>query len=116
MTRTEMIREIANQANCSKRLVRKKLFELSARTKKDHIFRRFNFNQAFLNKATNWRDHDKLIDSWRSGDKSENPWKTPNLFEVTFFPSGCVVLLYTQCFDDDGYHYVDYCGTRLYNY
>ena len=116
MTRTEMIREIANQANCSKRLVRKKLFQLSARFKKDR-YKRLRFNQAFLDKNTEWLDRQELHDKWKNGlIDSQTFWRMPNTFEVAFFPSGCVVLFTVEAIDTDGYRHTDTCGARLYNF
>lgn len=119
MTRTEMITEIAKQAHCSKRLVRKKLFQLLTRFKKNDYqsYKRLKFKQSFLNRNTDWHDwyewRDKcdngLIDNWTF-------WRTPNVFEVAFFSSGCVVLFRVEEVYDDGYQNIGTCGARLYNY
>lgn len=116
MNRTEMIHEIAKQSGCSKRLVRKKLFQLSAKFKKD-CYKHLRFNQAFLDKNTEWLDRQDLHDKWKNGlIDSETFWKMSNTFEVAFFPSGCTVFFTVEAVCDDGYHDTDYCGARLYNY
>lgn len=121
MTRKEMIEAIAEQAGCSKRLVRKKLFELSARFKRDKRYKNLRFNQAFLDKTTNWRDWHEVHAAWNKGELGEReiPWTMPNLFEVAYFPSGCNVMLRIESWyeeDNEVFQDVDWCGTRLYNF
>lgn len=121
MTRKEMIESIAEQAGCSKRLVRKKLFELSAKFKRDKRYKNLRFNQAFLDKTTNWRDWNEVHDSWKKGelDDGYTPWRIPNLFEVAYFPTGCSVLFRVEVFDEEEhwlFPLIDYCGTRLYSF
>lgn len=116
MNRKEMIESIAKQANCSKRLVRKKLFELSARfrrSRKDILF-----NQAFLEKSTDWKDFYELHDEWIKNDKkSEAPFRISNQFEVIYFPTGCNVMFRVdEIYDGEIWEASGQCGTRLYNY
>lgn len=103
MTRKEMIAEIARDACCSKRLVRKKLFARYIELKKTHPD--ILFYKAFMNKDTDWRN-------WRRRED----WRTPNLFEVCFFPSGCVVLFHNveRLYDGEIEH--SDCGVRLYSW
>ena len=116
MIRSEMIREIAKQANCSKRLVRKRLFQLSAKFKNDRN-RYLKFNQAFLDKGTEWCDYQVLHEKCKNNlINNMTFWRTPNVFEVVFFPSGCVVLFRVEAIDEDGYRDIDTCGCRLYSF
>lgn len=119
MNRTEMIREIAKQAGCSKRLVRKRLFQLSTRFKKERYYKRYKFNEAFFDKNTDWKDVEKLRKDVKNGVIGNSDfWRIANRFEVAFFPSGCVVLFWVDSFyeDEPDYIDVDSCGARLYNY
>ncbi len=114
MTRKEMIEEIAKQAGCSKRLVRKKLFSRSAELKRRH--KEYKFNEAFLNPATNWLDKNELEEAWRNGNREVCPWRIPNTFEVIFLPSGCVVLFAVERICSDGFMTISDIGTRLYTW
>lgn len=113
MTRKEMIERIAEEAGCSKRLVRKKLFKYASELK-GHYWRS-EFTRAFLNKNTEWRDFYDVRDAWKKGDKSLNPWRTVNTFEVCHFVSGFVVLFKVKRVIQD-YETVDTIGTRLYSF
>ena len=112
--RKEMIAEIARQAGCSKRLVRKKLFSRSAELKRRH--RDIKFNDVFLNSTTNWLDENVLKQKWREGDRNVSPYQTPNTFDVSFFPSGCVVLFAVKHIYEDGFQDIRTVGTRLYSF
>jgi len=114
MTRKEMIEEIAKQAGCSKRLVRKKLFRRSAELKR--CYRDIKFNEAFLNPSTNWLDKEELEKAWKNGDRNIRPWGTPFTFDVVFLPSGCIVLLKVERVCSDGYRTTDSIGARLYSW
>lgn len=114
MNRKEMIEEIAKQSGCTKRLVRKKLFSRSAEFK--HRYKQYRFNDAFLNRATNWLDKNELERAWRNGDREIRPWETPNTFEVIFLPSGCVVLFAIEHICSDGFVATDEIGARLYSW
>ena len=104
MTRKQMIETIAKEAGCSKRLVRKKLFNRYLQLKKTcpHIL----FYKTFLDKNTNWV---------KFKDKDWN-WRTPNVFEVAFFPSGCIVLFRNIDAMYDGELTTRDCGARLYSW
>ena len=116
MTRKEMIETISKQANCSKRLVRKKLFWISARFKREH--KEILFNQVFLNKSTDWKDFDELYNVWVKNDrKGVSPWNVTNRFEVVYFQTGCNVLFTVNLFDENEiWETLGDCGVRLYNY
>ena len=109
MTRKEMIEEIARQAGCSKRLVRKRLFSRSAG------FKWHPFGKSFLNANTDWLDKNVLRQNWKNGNKDIDPYSTPNTFDVGFFPSGCIVLFNVEIIDSDGYRHVDSIGARLHS-
>ena len=115
MTRKEMIETIAQQANCSKRKVRKKLFQLSARMKQKR-FEHIKFNEAFLNANTDWKDFQEVYEEWKSGKLSRSPWRIVNRFETIYFPTGCNVMFDVASTDDDLYPMIESCGTRLYNF
>lgn len=102
MTRKEMIIAIANDAGCSRRLVRKKLFERCVELKKTHP--EILFYKAFLDKNTDWV---------RNAYKN---WETKNRFEVFGLPSGMVVMFYgiERIYDGDIW-YTD-CGARLWTW
>ena len=116
MTRKEMIETIAKQANCSKRLVRKKLFQISARFKREH--KSILFNQAFLTKSTDWKDFHELYDIWKKDRINNiNPWSVTNQFEVIYLPSGCNVMFRVDLLDDgEIWKALGDCGARLYSY
>lgn len=114
MKRKEMIENISQQAGCSKRLVRKKLFSRSAECKRR--YKQYKFNDAFLKKDTNWLDQNQLKETWRNGNKEIKPWITPNTFEVIFLPSGCVVLFQVEYVCSDGFTEIRSIGARLYNW
>lgn len=114
MKRKEMIEEIAKQAGCSKRLVRKKLFNRSAEVKRR--YRDIKFNEVFLDPDTNWLDKSLLLQNWRNGDRTIDPFRTENTFEVCFFPSGCIVLFTVGYVYPDGYTATQEFGTRLYSW
>lgn len=118
MTRKEMIEEIAKQAECSKRLVRKKLFQLSSRFKKDARRKNVLFNQAFLCHSTDWKDGNEMMKEWIKDRSGENPFKISNQFEVIYFPTGCNVLFKVDEVDENGelWKALGSCGVRLYNY
>ena len=116
MTRKEMIESIAKQAQCSKRLVRKKLFQMSARFRRER--KDILFNQAFLNKSADWKDFYELYDEWKKNNKEgDSPWRIPNQFEVIYFPSGCNVMFrVNQICDGEIWEAMGECGVRLYSY
>lgn len=115
MTRKEMIETIAKQAGCSKRLVRKKLFQLSARKKR--WYKEILFNQAFLSKTTDWLDWEEEHKRWEKDKSSVCPWRLTNTFEVASFPTGVNVLFRVdECCDGYIYHGFGSCGCRLYSY
>lgn len=116
MTRKEMIESIAKQANCSKRLVRKKLFQMSARFRRER--KDILFNQAFLEKSTDWKDFYELYDEWKKKNKEGgSPWRVSNQFQVIYFPSGCnVIFRVNQIYDGEIWEAMGDCGVRLYNY
>lgn len=120
MTRKEMIETIAKQAGCSKRLVRKKLFQMSSRSKRDRRYNRLKFNEAFLDRTTDWQDWYEVHDAWKKGDHSgKSPFEIPNLFEVCYFPSGCNIMLRIEHYYGEGWEEfstIEWCGTRLYNF
>ena len=82
MTRKQMIEAIAKDAGCSKRLVRKTLFNRYLELKK--YYPEILFYKTFLNKNTDWIDYNEDLKNW----------DRPNAFDVSFFPSGCVVLFH----------------------
>ena len=104
MTRKQMIEAIAKEAGCSKRLVRKKLFNryLELKEMRPDIL----FYKTFLNKDTNWV---------KFKEKDWN-WRDPNSFEVIFLPSGCVVFFRNIDMIYDGELTTTDCGVRLYNW
>ena len=112
MNRKQMIETIAQEAGCSKRLVRKKLFGRSAELKRK--YKNVKFNEAFLDSRTDWINKEDLMENWKDGKRNINPWKQPNTFDVCYFPSGCVVMFNVKHVDNDGYEYTDNFGTRLY--
>ena len=103
MTRKQMIETIAKEAGCSKRLVRKKLFNRYLELKKN--WPDILFYKAFLDKNTDWQ---------KFGNGKKN-WRLPNLFDVVFLPSGCVVLFHNIDRIYDGEITQGECGVRLYN-
>lgn len=114
MTRKEMIETIAKKAGCSKRLVRKRLFQLSARNKR--YYTETLFNRAFLNKSTDWVDWEELHEKWKQ-DKTVIPWQQTNTFEVAAFPIGVIVLFRVdEMYDREIMKGFGQCGCRLYNF
>lgn len=116
MNRKEMIETIAKQAGCSKRLVRKKLFQISARFKRE--YKTTLFNRAFLNKSTDWKDFQDLYNDWiKDKENVISPWRVTNQFEVIYFPSGCNVMFKVdELYDGEILEALGDCGARLYNY
>lgn len=115
MTRKEMIETIAKQAGCSKRPVRKKLFQLSARLKRR--YKEVLFNQAFLSETTNRLDWEEEYKKWKNDKSSVSPRRLTNTFEVASFPTGVNVLFRVdECCDGYIDHGLGSCGCRLYSY
>lgn len=121
MTRSDMINEIAKQAHCSKRLVRKKLFQRSAEFRRNPRYKHVKFNQAFLDKNTDWNSYQEIHDKWKNKtlEPGATPWTMPNLFDVAYFPSGCVIMMRINVEHyEEGCIYIDqdWVGARLYGY
>lgn len=121
MTRSEMITEIAKQAHCSKRLVRKKLFQRSAEFRRNPRYKHIKFNQAFLNKNTDWKSYQEIHDKWKNKmlESGLTPWTMPNLFDVAYFSYGCIIVMRINVeYREAGCKYIkqDWIGTHLYSY
>ncbi len=115
MTRKEIIETIAKKAGCSKRLVRKKLFQLSAREKR--YYKDTLFNQAFLSRTTNWLDWEEEHEKWMDDKSRENPYKLTNTFEVIDLTSGVNVLFRVdKIYDGEICPGFGSCGCRLYSH
>ena len=99
-----MIARIAEQAGCSKRLVRRKLFNRYLELKRN--LPDILFYRVFLDKNTDWHDFNE-----------DHDYRRKNAFDVCFFTTGCVVLfrnidrIYT-----DGKIGQETVGERLYNF
>ena len=104
MTRKQMIETIAKEARCSKRLVRKKLFNRYLELKK--MRPNILFYKAFLDKNTDWYNR----------NEGKKDWTKPNAFEVVFVSSGCVVLFRNISWIYHGEIAETDCGVRLYNW
>ena len=104
MTRKEMIETIAKEAGCSKRLVRKKLFNRYLELKK--YFPDILFYKVFLDKNTDWHN-------WNTGERD---WRQTNSFDVCCFPSGCVVLFHNVERIWDGEVTTWDVGAKLYSF
>lgn len=112
MTRKEMIEEIAKEAGCSKRLVRKKLFELSAWKKNN--FKNILFNKVFLSKSTDWANYSELLEESKQDITAPFPWRNSNTFEVIQVPSGIVVMFTVpEIFRDEEWDNWGECGCKL---
>ena len=105
MTRKQMIETIAKEAGCSKRLVRKKLFNRYLELKK--MRPDILFYKAFLDKNTDWYNR----------NEGEKDWTRPNSFDVFGVTSGCVVLFNNiDRKTRDGEIENCQCGVRLYSW
>lgn len=105
MTRKEMIETIAKESGCSKRHIRKILFNRYLELKK--INPRLLFYKAFLDKNTDWHNF----------NVGEKDWRRPNQFDVFCVPSGCVVIFKNidEIYKNGDIIQTD-CGARLYKF